>query len=108
MKIKVTQEHIDKGCPQLGRKCPIAYAIFEATGKRVVVGGRSVWFESKCHIPLPGIAAYFVITYDRGCNVSPFEFDLDYELPLKLADMGFLEFTIDGPSGSEINIAKVL
>jgi hypothetical protein len=104
MKIKVTQKHIDKGTPKYGQLCPIAYAIKEATGKYAIVGKHSVWFTGdNKQVPLPGIATYFIITYDAGCNVvgrnvCPFEFDLDYELPPKLSDMDFPKVEIDDKS----------
>jgi hypothetical protein len=96
MKIKVTQHNIDKGTPKYGTHCPVAHAITEATGRLSIVGRHSVWFMGGDeHVELPCEAQYFIIAYDRGCDVSPFEFDFDYELPPKLTDMNLPAFKLD-------------
>ncbi len=86
MKIKVTYEHIAKGQPKSGSKCPIACAITEATGKYVSVGFGGAWIHDR-HVAIPAIAEYFIKTFDEDpSTATPFEFEFDYPEPVKLSD----------------------
>ena len=89
MKIKVTQADIDNGKPEKLCLCPIALAIERALRKHgydvkmvevepscvditYIIDGCASWraFE------LPLAARNFIKWFDFGCEVEPFEFEL--------------------------------
>ena len=88
MKIKVTQEDIDKGGRGTSHcmNCPVARAIQRETGFTT-----SVWptvafiyngsgpFSLPCHVAMPSSVTEFVKAHDIQRPVEPFEFEL--ELP---------------------------
>lgn len=78
MTIRVTQEHIDKGCPGSNLLCPVAEALKEATGVNWSVGRNAGG-------PLDGTdrrfdfgddVGKFTSAFDRRASVAPFEFEL--------------------------------
>ena len=83
MKIAVTSEHIRMGCRRVGKRCPIALALRDATGHRwdviedraAQMGMNGGW--TRC-IYLPSTAKQFVYDFDRGQAVDPFEFDIPF------------------------------
>ena len=78
MIIKVTQEHIDKGCKLNTLSCPVALAMEEATGDNWSVGSVFFWLESKKKaIPITIKIRYFIEDFDSGKKVLPFEFELN-------------------------------
>ena len=78
IKVKVMQEDIDRGLRCSTAYCPIAYAIRRETGSSASVG-RVVFINALDIAKLPVAAAMFVVAFDRGDFVEPFEFEL--ELP---------------------------
>lgn len=90
MKIKVTQKHIDFGVRGSPYRCPVAWAISDTVNKdvdvlddkylRVSVGGRMVGLKDKAgtrDFNVPEEARAFVLNFDFGYRVFPFEFDID-------------------------------
>lgn len=78
MKIKVTQEHINKGVPGSHCMCPIALAMLEAVNDLFSVHGYHVHYFHRMWVwfSLPTSASMFVERFDRNKKVKPFEFDL--------------------------------
>lgn len=77
MKIKVTQEHIDKGTDNEPELCPVALAIKEVFGMwafvsvsecSIIVADRILFVPTSVHD--------FVERFDNGYTVDPFEFEL--------------------------------
>lgn len=76
MKVIVTQEDIDNGDRTQSARCPIALAISRAYGiKNIAVGMDRVTGMSKTRW-LPIEAQNFVLAFDNGEPVEPFEFRL--------------------------------
>ena len=86
--VKVTQEHIDKGCIRQSSNCPIALAIREAIDntKDCSVGNLhySIWEKDVSSfgrlIELPCEVIIWIDDYDHHKKVKPFEFEI--ELPI--------------------------
>lgn len=81
MIIKVTQEHIDKGIPEDTMACPIALALYDAGFKGYDVDiitatdkACAKRLDSK-EIILPNICRDFILDFDHGGLVQPFEFE---------------------------------
>lgn len=82
MRVKVTQEDIEKGIPEHCGKCPIARAIRRAMPDAISVGVGSIgveWFDKSGFrvAELPQQAQQFIYYFDFGEPVQPFEFDLE-------------------------------
>lgn len=86
--VKVTQDHINKGKPKSNCDCAIALAIRSMLPTVVVPYGLSRvgvyyrWarvFSSRGWVypDLPREAQDFIIKFDSGQSVSPFEFELE-------------------------------
>lgn len=74
----VTKEDIKNGVPRSGRSCPIALALrrkVEPTEGAVMVSS-TVATIGTSNYRLPYEATNFVINFDSGKPVQPFEFDL--------------------------------
>ena len=78
MKIQVTQENIDRGIRRNCGFCPIANALFDATGEWWMVDGNHAHLRRRM-IELPTIATDFIDDFDSGAPVEPVEFDLPIE-----------------------------
>lgn len=78
MIIRVHQVDIDLGVRGDCSKCPIAEAIFRATGHAVQVWAIcfTVTSTGQDH-PLPASARHFRARFDMGQPVQPFTFELD-------------------------------
>jgi hypothetical protein len=79
LKVSVTQEDIFNGVPVMGRFCPIARALTRILGK-VSVGNVRVALDGGDRIlfgVLPKIAQRFILDFDAGNPVHPFEFELE-------------------------------
>lgn len=77
MKIKVTQEHIDRGTKKACSTCPVALALREATGMECEVSTTIAFLPNNDNgIPLPIDAKDFIRRFDAGTLVQPFEFEL--------------------------------
>lgn len=79
MKIQVTNEDIKLGKRCSCKRCPVARALWRATGKQ--------WSVLPTHAVIVGKWAAFHFTttvtdwiknHDNGRKVQPFEFDFDY------------------------------
>lgn len=77
MKIRITQRHIDLGCPKSTdpEQDPVALAIYEATGLWVEVRSRKVITHYGQHY-LPNPVQKFIEAFDDGQRVGPIEFEL--------------------------------
>lgn len=79
MKISVTQKHIANGTPNSCGLCPIALAVMDATqADSVSVGLHNCCFQiGKLFqsYDMPETASRFIVDFDNGCKVSPFEFE---------------------------------
>jgi hypothetical protein len=84
MKIKVTQEHIDKGIRSDANKCPLALAICdEGTKPTVGLAYVYLWHEGTHtgkNVRLPHEALMFRRAFDARRPVEPFEFELELGL----------------------------
>jgi len=77
-KFSVTQEHIDSGEPANASVCPIALAIREKLNlNSVKVFPSSVRLDSHPSYPLPRSAQRFIVRFDQGYPVKPFNFVLE-------------------------------
>jgi hypothetical protein len=83
LKIKVTQEHIDKGERKSERFCPVALALKEQTHERAFVLKENCYFLVRQYVPrkypMPKEVEEFVSKFDKGEKVDPFSFDCDEE-----------------------------
>lgn len=86
MIIKVTQEDIDNGKKKSCYECPIALAIQRVSVKhlRCDVMNQQVYAVEKDLRPvwiriLPPEAQLFIIDFDAGKSVKPFQFELDIQ-----------------------------
>lgn len=82
VKVRVTQEDINLGESRNCRWCPVALAMWRATGKRWLVSPISMTvadINDSGSVCLPHIAYLFVLDFDAGRPVQPFEFEV--ELP---------------------------
>ena len=81
MHVKVTEEHIAKGKRRAMSFCPIALAIKEqASNSHVDVMPRHVYIglgDDTRICDLPQIAHDFVVAFDMGNDVHPFEFETE-------------------------------
>lgn len=80
MKIKVTQQMIDRGVRCDSFRCAITLA-FNAAGFDVMVTADHVDFydargEVCATLPLPALAQHWQKQYDDGQQVQPFEFEM--------------------------------
>lgn len=79
--VKVTSEDIDKGMRRNNWSCPVALAMFRATGEKYSVG------SAECHrigllgdILLPESVRVWINAFDDGLHPEPMEFDLEVEM----------------------------
>ena len=82
MKIKVTQEDIDKGIRHSPGSCPVARAINRQSEKdNASVGLSCIYFYNIggfSETPTPLDAALFINKFDQRQPVKPFEFELEF------------------------------
>lgn len=79
MKIQVTQEDIDNGESGNGYLCPIAIAL-----KRAGFKSPAVWDfidDGDYQIKTPKKAFKWLLDFDTGIEVTPFEFEIPDALP---------------------------
>lgn len=77
MRIIVTREDIENGRPRDAQNCPVAMALRRAGVGHFGVSGILVWVASGNQaIVLPGPAQEWILNYDYGCQMAPFEFEL--------------------------------
>ena len=83
MMIEVTQAHIDAGKRQRCTKCPVALAVKEALGVKLVKVGEGIVIGRPYMVELrtPDRVASFVGAFDRNqpFGIEPFSFDLGIE-----------------------------
>lgn len=82
MKISVTQEMIERGFKRDCRMCPVALAVVEAGGVNPIVGQQSIqWMPNRTAVYVrastPEPVVQFIRSFDKGEQVSPFEFELE-------------------------------
>jgi hypothetical protein len=82
--IKVTQRDIDKGTRASQNSCPIARAIcrtFKKNKYAIDVSVRSSFIKvyGSCHYGIPKICQDFILNFDIGRKVEPFEFELNMQ-----------------------------
>lgn len=86
MKIKVTRRHILEGVPRDVTQCPIAFAIMDIVNAPFVRSGMCIYVgESQdkdegtryCYRRATQTEQRFMIDFDKGEEVHPFEFELD-------------------------------
>lgn len=78
-KIVVTEEHIKEGKPGSPKHCAVALAAQEVFPEAEVgVGVRGIYVDGedyKISLLLPRAAQDFVVKFDSGGEVEPFEFE---------------------------------
>lgn len=88
MRVKVTQEHINKGERISCSRCPVALAIADITNVVVSVTTTCFYrlkktrqdrFHLRKKVDMPLEVRKFVRRFDSYQPVEPFEFDLDVE-----------------------------
>ncbi len=84
MKIKVTQEDIDRGIRCSTAHCPIVFAIRRETGNSASVHLPVVYINGLDVADLPLSAMQFVVAFDRGQPVEPFEFEFEFEFEMEI------------------------
>lgn len=91
--VRVTQEHIDKGCRSHKLHCPVALALGGAGypepaatsmnaywGRRRIYKGVPLRGDNLYEAPLPPEAISFIANFDRGVPKEPFEFILPHKV----------------------------
>ena len=76
MTIKVTQEHIDSGLRAVACLCPVALAMKDTTGDTWTVGCQKASAAGVSRITLPQPVRDFIVDFDVGNPVQPFDFDI--------------------------------
>ena len=81
MKVKVTQKHIDQGCPGWGQWCPVAMALEEMGFARPVVGSQLIIYRAPDtgevrEWDTPRKVFRFMQKFDSHRKVKPFTFKL--------------------------------
>lgn len=79
----VTKKNIRKGNRQGATSCPIALALNDAGFNAVMVRHKFVWCYGNGifnEVNLPEEAQEFILKFDRGEKVQPFEFELESTL----------------------------
>lgn len=82
MKIKVTQEHIEKGEGCSAYRCPVALAVMDVCPGGVFIGLRVCYWSNNNRSDenrrafLPPKARAFIREFDAGKPVQPFTFEL--------------------------------
>lgn len=77
MKIQVEQRHINAGEVSQCKRCPVALAIWEATGIEVAVYPMTgIYFGDGVIVETPREVAQFILHFDYHEKCEPFEFDL--------------------------------
>jgi len=83
MIVKVTQEHIDTGNrgSRSPESCPVALAMKDAGMHYPWVDSEYIsFFDAEAHQePTPPLVALFIMDFDAGEPVEPFEFELEAE-----------------------------
>lgn len=82
MKIQVTKEDIRLGHRFKPQECPVALATLRAIpGARVNACGLYVCINGREYKPVVELISLkqFVLLFDRGRFVEPFEFEIDYK-----------------------------
>ena len=74
MIIKVEQKHIENGVPQCDWQCPVAQAIFEPDKFWNVSVGSEEIILNETSYAAPELVKNFVLNFDSGLPVAPFEF----------------------------------
>ena len=77
MKIKVTQKHIDAGKAE---DCPVALAMRDSGLVQPDVGQDDIRWQKGAHQEwciTPAKVYVFIMRFDDGRSVRPFEFELD-------------------------------
>jgi hypothetical protein len=79
MIVKVTQEHISKGCKRVGDSCPVTLAIKEELPNTFVWSDQTSIQIGAHFYETPPIVKDFITNFDANFFVAPIEFTL--ELP---------------------------
>jgi len=77
-KIEVTQQDIENGRTHSAFANPIAFAVRRAVGGRALVIVNGAIATGK-YAQMPRDASDFLLDFDCGLMVSPFEFELEFE-----------------------------
>jgi hypothetical protein len=79
--ISVTEIDIDLGVRLDCWECPIARAMFRATGEKYSVDGASAFVVGERHrrVSLPDSAIQFIRDFDLGNFPKPFEFEVEVD-----------------------------
>ncbi len=78
MRIIVTREDIEKGRARDAQNCPVALALRRAGVGHFGVSGILVWVAAGNQaVVLPGPVQEWILNYDYGCQMAPFEFELN-------------------------------
>lgn len=83
MKITVTQQHIDEGQRGSSTRDPIAFAMADAGLERPYAGVNHLsWHEDdrKMFVKVPKEVYNFMLDFDNGKMVKPFEFQIMDEI----------------------------
>ena len=73
--IKLTQHHIDRGVRLSRFDCPISLALGDLGFSEILVDVDFIWFDGWSH-KTPTMVAEWIIAFDAGKEVRPFEFEL--------------------------------
>jgi hypothetical protein len=85
MLVKIRKIDIKQGIPSSHNRCPIALRIrkmipslyYVSVGfKNRLSSSAEIWINNRVY-KLPKISAKFIVEYDKGKPVEPFEFELD-------------------------------
>lgn len=77
MRVKVTQEDIDRGRPGVSSSCPIALALERETHSVWLVSNYTAEQFKGGRFRLPQSAVDFVRQFDKHHDAVPFEFEME-------------------------------
>jgi len=77
MQVSVTADHIDKGIPHCGDRCPVALALNDAGLAEVFVGLYEICY-TEGELATPVVVQHFIKAFDEDDKaVKPFSFNLE-------------------------------
>jgi hypothetical protein len=85
--VSVTAADIDNGIRGDCWKCPIALALWRATGEKCLVGRTHVWplGDKDRRTPMPEAAVDWIRKFDRAEFPKPMEFELTIPVPVSVS-----------------------
>ena len=97
MRVKVEQEHIEKGKKREKEDCPIWLAMVDCFDPTIAFAfcvtpeSIKIYSTGVHYVPLPAEAEEFIKKFDAGISVKPFEFTLDDPVLARVIEPKYLK-----------------